>query len=99
MPYAQFLGYEKGPDGTPIINQKQAIIVQKIYHAFLDGKTPLGICKMLESEGVPAPAGGKKGYATTIKSILTNEKYKGDALLQKKFTTDFLTKKKKDKRR
>ena len=95
MPYAQFLGYEKGPDGTPVVNPEQALIVHKIYRAFLDGKTPFAICRMLESEGISAPGGGKKWYAGTISSILTNEKYKGDALLQKKFTTDFLTKKQK----
>ena len=95
MPYAQFLGYEKGPEGTPVVNREQALIVHRIYNAFLDGKTPLGICRMLESEGIPAPGGGKKWYAGTITSILTNEKYKGDALLQKCFTTDFLTKKQK----
>ena len=95
MPYAQFLGYEKGPDGTPIINREQALVVQKIYRAFLDGKTPIGISRLLESEGIKAPGGGNKWYAGTITSILTNEKYKGDALLQKKFTTDFLTKKQK----
>ena len=95
MPYANFLGYEKGPEGTPVVNREQAEVVHKIYTSFLDGKTPLGICRMLESEGIPAPGGGKKWYAGTITSILTNEKYKGDALLQKKFTTDFLTKKQK----
>ena len=41
MPYAQFLGYEKGPDGTPVVNPEQALIVHEIYRAFLDGKTPL----------------------------------------------------------
>ena len=95
MPYAQFLGYEKGPDGTPVVNPEQALIVHEIYRAFLDGKTPLAICRMLESKRIPAPGGGKKWYAGTISSILTNEKYKGDALLQKRFTTDFLTKKQK----
>ena len=95
MPYAQFLGYEKGPDGTPVVNKEQAQIVHRIYTSFLDGKTPRGICKMLEKEGIPAPGGGKKWHPGTINSILTNEKYKGDALLQKCFTTDFLTKKQK----
>ena len=93
LPYAQFLGYEKGPDGTPVVNREQAQIVHRIYTSFLDGKTPFGICRMLEREGIPAPGGGKRWHAGTITSILTNEKYKGDALLQKKFTTDFLTKK------
>ena len=95
MPYAQFLGYEKGPDGTPVVNQEQAFIVQRIFRAFLDGKTPVGICRMLESEGIPSPSGRKRWHTSTITSILTNEKYKGDALLQKGFTVDFLTKKKK----
>ena len=53
------------------------------------------IVKMLMEESVPAPGGGEKWYTHTIKSILTNEKYKGAALLQKKFTVDFLTKKQK----
>ena len=47
------------------------------------------------TQGVPAPGGQKKWYGGTIESILTNEKYKGSALLQKKFTVDFLTKKQK----
>ena len=95
MHYANFLGYEKGPNGQPIVNKEQAQIVHRIYTAFLDGKTPGGISKMLESEGIPAPAGGKTWHPKTIMSILTNERYKGDALLQKKFTADFLTKKRK----
>ena len=47
------------------------------------------------SRNIPAPAGGEKWYTRTVESILTNEKYKGSALLQKKFTVDFLTKKQK----
>jgi len=42
---------------------------------------------------IPAPGGQKKWYNRTIESILTNEKYKGSALFQKKFTVDFLAKK------
>ena len=61
----------------------------------MDGYTPRRICSLLESENISAPRGGAKWHPHTIMSILTNEKYKGDALLQKKFTTDFLTKKQK----
>ena len=70
-------------------------MVELIYRLFLDGKTPTGICKELEERGIPTPGGGQKWTKTTIDSILTNEKYKGDALLQKTFTTDFLEKTKK----
>ncbi|MCD8017875.1 MAG: recombinase family protein [Oscillospiraceae bacterium] len=62
---------------------------------FLEGKTPYLISKQLTSEGIPSPGGKSNWGATVVKSILTNEKYKGDALLQKVFTIDFLTKKKK----
>ncbi|OPY61037.1 MAG: Recombinase [Pelotomaculum sp. PtaU1.Bin065] len=93
IPYKQFLGYEKGEDGTPVINEKEAAIVRLIYRLFLEGKTPAGICRYLEQQGIPTPSGKQKWSQTTVDSILANEKYKGDALLQKKFTTDFLTKK------
>ena len=93
MPYKQFLGYEKGEDGTPVVNEEEAAIVRLIYKLFLEGKTPAGICRYLEQQGIPTPSGKQKWSQTTVDSILSNEKYKGDALLQKKFTTDFLTKK------
>ncbi len=93
MPYKQFLGYDKGEDGTPVINEEEAAIVQLIYKLFLEGKTPAGICRYLGQQGIPTPSGKQKWSQTTVDSILSNEKYKGDALLQKKFTTDFLTKK------
>jgi len=93
MPYKQFLGYEKGEDGTPVINEEEAAIVRLIYKLFLEGKTPAGICRYLEQQSILTPSGKHKWSQTTVDSILSNEKYKGDALLQKKFTTDFLTKK------
>ena len=93
MPYKRFLGYEKGEDGLPKINAEEARIVRFIYGLFLAGKTAVGICKYLEQHGIPSPGGKQKWSKTTITSILSNEKYKGDALLQKKFTVDFLQKK------
>ena len=59
----------------------------------MEGMAPIGICRMLEERGIPSPGGKKKWYEGTVISILTNEKYRGDALLQKTFTVDFLTKK------
>ena len=70
-------------------------VVRMIYRLFLEGKTAAGICKHLMSLGIPTPGGKIKWVQGTVMSILQNEKYKGDALLQKKFTVDFLTKKQK----
>ena len=53
------------------------------------------IAQLLMKKSIPAPSGGEKWHRRTVESILTNEKYKGSALLQKKFTVDFLTKKQK----
>ena len=93
MPYKHFLGYRKGENGEPEIVPEEAEIVRRIYGLFLKGQTPYGIKTALEADGIPTPAGKKRWQSATIMSILTNEKYKGDALLQKTFCTDFLTKK------
>ena len=95
LPYRHFLGYEKGDDGLPKIVESEAKIVRRIYSMFIDGKTPCAIAKELTSEGIPTPGNKEKWQSSTIRSILTNEKYKGSALLQKSFTVNFLTKKKK----
>lgn len=93
LPYAQFLGYDKGEDGLPKINEKQAKLVREIYAYFLSGKSPSSIARILMERKIPTPAGKEKWTYTTITSILSNEKYKGSARLQKKYTVDFLTKK------
>ncbi len=95
IPYGRFLGYRKGADGLPEIIPEEAETVRLIYSSFMEGMTPGKIVKMLMRRGIPAPGGGDKWYTHTINSILTNEKYKGSAILQKKFTVDFLTKKQK----
>lgn len=93
MPYKQFLGYEKGIDKMPKVVDEEAALVRRIYSLFMSGKTTGAIARMLTAEGIPTPGQKKNWQASTIQSILTNEKYKGDALLQKKFTVDFLSKK------
>lgn len=95
MPFSSFLGYERGEDGQPQIVESEAKIVRLIYKMFLEGKTPTYIAKYLTGQGIPTPRRCKVWGSTTVESILTNEKYKGAALLQKTFTTDFLTKSKK----
>lgn len=93
--FSNFLGYDRGEDGGLILNEEQAAIVRRIYGLFLQGRSPYGIAKILTSEKIPTPSGKEKWCGATVKSILQNEKYKGDALLQKCYTVDFLTKKKK----
>ena len=95
MPYGRFLGYRKGEDGLPEIVPEEAEVVKLIYKSFMEGLSYYKIAKMLMEREIPAPAGGEKWHRRTVESILTNEKYKGSALLQKKFTMDFLTKKQK----
>ena len=91
--YSRFLGYRKGADGLPEIIPEEAEVVRRIYRDFIAGKTVDGIAKQLTREGIPTPAGREKWQKKTVESILLNEKYKGEALLQKVFTVDFLTKK------
>lgn len=93
LAYSTFLGYDKGEGGQLVINEEQAKIVRMIYRMFLNGHTARSICKHLEILGVPTPRGSTTWSKTTVMSILQNEKYKGDALLQKTYTADFLTKK------
>lgn len=95
LPYNHFLGYEKGEDGLPKIVEKEAAVVRLIYKLFLEGKNPSRIAKQLTENKIPSPAGKAVWQPSTVMSILKNEKYKGDAILQKSFTVDFLTKKKK----
>ena len=93
LPYGHFLGYEKGPDGLPQIVPEEAEIVRDIYRMFMGGLSTNAIAKRLTGQAIPTPAGKDTWRRQTVESILRNEKYKGSALLQKRFTVDFLQKK------
>lgn len=93
MAYSRFLGYRKGTNGLPEIVPEEAEIVRQIYRLYIEGRTTAWIAKHLTKEGVPTPAGKTVWQERVVTSILANEKYKGEALLQKEFTVDFLTKK------
>jgi DNA invertase Pin-like site-specific DNA recombinase len=85
MPYKHFLGYARGDDKdhTPVVVEEEAVIVREIYAKFLQGKTAGIIASELTKRGVPTPAGtGTKWSASTIMSILSQEKYSGCAKLQ-----------------
>ena len=93
MPYSRFLGYKRGADGSPEIDEEQAVLVRRIYKMFLDGKGYAEIARTLNSEEIPTPSGKENWCGSVVKSILANEKYSGNAILQKTFTVDFRTKK------
>jgi len=93
LPYKQFLGYKKGTDGRPEIVPKEAELIRRIYSLYIHGNTPSTIARILTKEEIPTPAGKTTWQSSTVESILQNEKYRGDARLQKSFTVDFLQKK------
>jgi len=95
LPYSRFLGYDRSEEGLPQVNEDEAVIVRLIYRLFLEGQTPHSISKHLTELGLTSPGGKDNWQSGTIRNILFNEKYKGDALLQKKYTVYFLTKKQK----
>ena len=87
--YSNFLGYDKDFK----VNKEQAEVVKEIYRLFLGGLTYHAIAVQLTERGIKTPSGKDIWGQRSVESILTNEKYKGDALLQKSYTADFLTKK------
>ena len=87
------MGYTKDEDGNLIIVPEEAEIIKRIYRECLEGKSLTGIGKDLEKDGILTAANKPRWRAETIKKILQNEKYIGDALLQNTSTVDFLTKK------
>ncbi|WP_270850916.1 recombinase family protein [Lactobacillus delbrueckii] len=89
----RFLGYTKGEDGKLVIDPEQAEVVKRIYRKYLEGSSMDKIAAGLEADGILTGAGKSKWHTSTINKILRNEKYMGDALLQKTYTTDFFTKK------
>lgn len=93
IPYSSFLGYKKGADGLPEIVPEEAKIVRRIYKEFINGKSPGNIATGLTQDGIKTPRNGSRWQKSTVVSILTNEKYRGSARLQKRYTVDFLTKK------
>ena len=92
--YSRFLGYDRGDEkGEFVINEEEAKTVREIYRLFIAGYSFQAICTELETEGMKPPGGGDKRWPGTVKSVIENEKYKGDCLLQKYYTDDFLSKK------
>lgn len=93
--YKSFLGYRKGADGKPEIDKEQAVVIRRIFSEYLAGKSLLDIAKGLTADKIPTARGKTNWSSARVQSILTNEKYKGDALLQKTYIVDCISKKSK----
>ena len=90
--FSSFLGYQKGDKpGTYEIVPAEADVVRRIYRSYLEGFSPKMIADGLMEDGVCTPSGGEHWYPSTVASILENEKYAGDLLMQKWYVEDYLT--------
>lgn len=90
--YKKLLGYRKGPDGKPEIDPQEAETVRRIYRRYLDGCSLSQIQQELEADRVPTAQAIQRWSYQVIRNILTNERYIGDAMLGKTFTTDCISK-------
>lgn len=88
----RFLGFTKNENKKLIVVPEEAEVVKRIYREYLEGASMLKIKRGLEADGILNGAGSEIWHTSNINQILRNEKYIGDALLQKTYTTDFLTK-------
>lgn len=91
----RFLGFDKDENGKLVVIESEAIIVRKIFELYLNGFGVRKIKKYLEKNGIKAVTGKDVWSTSTINRILSNEKYVGDVLMQKSFTEEFLTGKRK----
>ena len=91
--YNRLYAYEKGEDGNPKIIPEQAEVVRSIYDQYLTGASLRMIKERLESQQIPNGAGNIHWTLSSIRSILTNEKYCGDVLLQKTYVSDCISRK------
>lgn len=91
--YKKMLGYRKGPDGNPEIVPEEAETVRRIYRRYLEGASLADIKRELDADNVPTAEAVRTWSCQVIKNILTCEKYIGDALLQKTYITDCISKK------
>lgn len=91
--YSRFLGYKEGPNGKPMIDEEQADTVKFIFNEYLLGSSLADIAKLLTAKGIKTPTGKSDWNGSTVRTILSNEKYKGDALLNKTYISDCISKK------
>ena len=82
-------GYEL-IDGQLYINEAEAVVIRRIFDLYLQGCGKQAIANQLNTDGIPRRYGYKTWHLNAIHYILNNERYMGDALLQKNYTTETL---------
>ncbi len=90
--YRCWYGYRRGDDGEPEIVPEEAEIVREIYTRYLAGMSTLQVAQELNGRGVPCGKGAKQWDGGKVQRILKNEKYCGDAISQKTFVKNCITK-------
>ncbi|MDM8265874.1 recombinase family protein [Limosilactobacillus pontis] len=88
-----FLGYTKDAQGNLVIEPEEAKVIKRIFYSYLNGMTMKQIADLLKADGILTGGKTKNWRSSSVAKILKNEKYMGDALLQKTYTVDFLNKK------
>lgn len=89
--YDSFLGYRRGADGQPEVDEEQAAVVRRIFARYLMGHSTCQICRDLMADGIKTARGKSRWHDSVIQNMLRNEKYIGDALLQKTYMADLFT--------
>ena len=91
--YNHFLGYTKDAQGKLVIEPEESKVIKRIFYSYLNGMTMKQIANSLKADGILTGSKTKNWRSSGVAKILKNEKYMGDALLQKTYTVDFLNKK------
>ena len=91
--YSHLYAFRKGADGKPEIIPEEAVVVRRIFHRFLSGDSFRMIQQDLEENHIKSVYGRENWSISAIRSILLNEKYCGDVLLQKTFTENCISRK------
>ena len=91
--FNKLYGYRQEPGQPPEIIPEHAEVIRDIVKAYLLGASLRMIKEDLRKKGIPSPAGDPVWQTSVIKSILNNEKYCGDVLMQKTFVQDCISKK------
>jgi len=91
--HTKFLGYTKDENGELVIVPEEAELVRRIFRLYLEGNSSIKIAKIVKADGIKTVTGMDTWQHSVIDQMLQNEKYMGDALLQKTYTVDFLSKK------
>lgn len=91
MPTWVLLGYDTDDDGKIVIVEEEAAIVRFIYDSYSAGMPVREIAEQLTEAGIPTVKGLSRWPQGSVYNILRNEKYCGDALMQKTYTPNCLT--------